>query len=1019
MRQLTLDEMIDRYEAALAQSPWSSVDLRLYVPSSASSEYWQTLVELLRIRMEHAFQDDPTQGVEQCIREFPGLLQRTELLGDLAYEEFRLRQSAGQSVSPREYRERWDIDTSNWKQTSESSASTSEPNADQPSGPSSTSKRNVTDIALAPGETFGPFRILCLLGRGALAKVYLAQQLDLSERAVVLKVCAQATLEPQKIALLQHPHIVQIFSVHEVGGYQVLCMPYAGATTLADLLVSHPIATEKTGEDDNLATRTSHQLVTTLSNRQREIQTLADNSPVAQGPHGVRLNHGLSWPKHWQSMRYEEIVCELMHQLSQGLAHAHSHGIIHSDLKPANVLIGDDGQARLVDFNVAQQDGHARRSLMGGTLPYMAPEHIRSLRDDHWEAGPASDLYSLGVIAHQLLCGKLPFATFTGPVAGALRQSLDDRVNLRYAHALSDRHASIDVRSIVEKLLQPQVEQRYHSAVQLAEDLQRHLDHQPLKHAPNRSLKQRVLKWAVRHPRLSSASSVITCSAVALLVMATSIIYYQVQYRTEQARRIVQEFQAELPAAMVMATQYQEYGDLDAAAHDTTNNLLNLLQEPGRHTPRLAVDYLTPDEKALIATNLRQIDTTIRLKRNEDSPPSKAMLAVAEQAGRLANTLHRDALQESLIESAVSHDFHQMTLATRAYTEGNTSKAIELLGPLVERTPHYHAAWLLLGTCQERMGNTELADAAYLTSSAVMPTHWQAWFHRAQLLQGSAVLTKRIDQLEMAETHYTQVLRLRPGMSTALFNRALCRESLGKLDAALEDAQQLIEHSQQLVRAHFLAARLQKKLGHPEAAEAHSRLALNSPPASSGDYVYLGTAKLNSDRHAAAQSFRKAWELNPHDVEALQSLTYLSMELGENSEAQKWLDLWVKASPKHAAATASRAVYHARQGRVEQALADCQQALKLQPTPREQAQIASAYALLVDHCPAAEDKRSYTKQALSLLAKAIQSEWRLIAEVARDADMKSLQQDGRFQTLLKTAITFAQLPKLVETPTTE
>ncbi len=61
-------------------------------------------------------------------------------------------------------------------------------------------------------------------------------------------------------------------------------------------------------------------------------------------------------------MRYEDIVCELMLQLARGLAHAHHHGIVHSDLKPANVLIGDDGQARLVDFNVAQRDGDARRS---------------------------------------------------------------------------------------------------------------------------------------------------------------------------------------------------------------------------------------------------------------------------------------------------------------------------------------------------------------------------------------------------------------------------------------------------------------------------------------------------------------------------------------------------------------------------------------------------------------------------------------------------------------------------------
>ncbi len=118
MRQLSLDEMIDRYEAALSQSRWNAVDLRQYVPAASSPDYWPGLVELLRIRMEHAFAEDPAQGVEQCVREFPDLLQNSRLLADLAYEEFRLRQQAGQNVTAAEYEQRWDIDTSSWKRLS-------------------------------------------------------------------------------------------------------------------------------------------------------------------------------------------------------------------------------------------------------------------------------------------------------------------------------------------------------------------------------------------------------------------------------------------------------------------------------------------------------------------------------------------------------------------------------------------------------------------------------------------------------------------------------------------------------------------------------------------------------------------------------------------------------------------------------------------------------------------------------------------------------------------------------------
>ena len=1012
MRQLTLDEMIDRYEAALAKSRWNAVDLRQFVPSMANSEYWSALVELLRIRMEHAFAEDPTQGLEQCIREFPGLLQKNQLLSELAFEEFRLRQDAGQVVTVDEYKQRWDIDTSSWKMSVGANESES---SGRSSAWGSTGKRSVCDITLSAGEAFGPFRILCLLGRGALAKVYLAQQLDLSQRAVVLKVCAQATLEPQKIALLQHPHIVQIFSVHEVSGFQVLCMPYAGATTLADLLVSHQSSPANGSKLTTPHTRTSQQLVTTLSNRQREIQTLVDNSANAQPVSSAQLNHGLSWPQRWQSMRYEEIVCELMLQLAQGLAHAHHHGIVHSDLKPANVLIGDDGQARLVDFNVAQHHGDARRSLMGGTLPYMAPEHIRSLREDRWQAGPASDLYSLGVIAFQMLSGSLPFATPTSTSTDSLDKCLEDRQNSHFKCRLTAQHASTDVRAIVEKLLAPQLNQRYQSATKLAEDLQRHLQHLPLRFAPNRSLKQRITKWTTRHPRISSATTVITVSAVAMLLMATSLIYYRVQYRTAQARQMAAAFQAELPAAMVMAAHYKEYGDLEAPTRDATATLLSTLAEPGRETPRAAFDYLTISDKALLAANLRELDKTLRKSGSAGQPPVQ-LISLATTAHSLADRLHKDDKLDALIESAVNVDFRDMTQATQAYVAGDTARAIELLTGLVERSPHQHAAWLLLGTCHQRAGASELADAAYATSQALMPNHWQGWYHRALLLQNSAIHSQRADQLATAEAHYTRALRLRPDLASATFNRALCRESLGKLDEALGDADQLIEQSKELIRAHFLAARILRKQGDTKRAEEHTRAALASEPASNRDYVYLGSAQLTIDRAAAAENFRRAWELNPHDAETLQSLAYLTMELKSDDSAAQWLDQWIAAAPLQAAPLASRAVFYARQGKLAQADADCQAALRLRPKPREQAQIASAFVLMSDKSESTDDKKAYTSQALKLLVKAVQSEWRLVSEVAQDADMKSLHSDSRFQSLIKTAIAFGKLPQLLETP---
>ena len=100
--------------------------------------------------------------------------------------------------------------------------------------------------------------------------------------------------------------------------------------------------------------------------------------------------------------------------MADGLAHAHERGILHRDLKPANILLGDDGEPLLLDFNLAADTklrGPASAALIGGTLPYMAPEHLQALRGEDRTLDARSDLYSLGVILFELLTGNHPFET--------------------------------------------------------------------------------------------------------------------------------------------------------------------------------------------------------------------------------------------------------------------------------------------------------------------------------------------------------------------------------------------------------------------------------------------------------------------------------------------------------------------------------------------------------------------------------------------------------------------------------
>src|SRR4029079_17314617 len=112
--------------------------------------------------------------------------------------------------------------------------------------------------------------------------------------------------------------------------------------------------------------------------------------------------------KRLEGLSYVESVVWLGGCLADGLAHAHERGVLHRDLKPANVLLTDEGQPMLLDFNLAEdaRAGGPGAAAVGGTLGYMAPEHLEAYRGSPRAVDARSDLYSLGVILFELLTGR-------------------------------------------------------------------------------------------------------------------------------------------------------------------------------------------------------------------------------------------------------------------------------------------------------------------------------------------------------------------------------------------------------------------------------------------------------------------------------------------------------------------------------------------------------------------------------------------------------------------------------------
>ena len=216
--------------------------------------------------------------------------------------------------------------------------------------------------ALAAGDSFGRYQIVRQLGKGAMGAVYLAYDSQL-QRHVALKTpilggsphtVARFFREARAAAQIRSPYVCPIHDVGQIGGVYYLSMAYI------------------------------------------------DGRPLSRAVAERRLGDARA-------------IAALTQKIARGMQKAHEQGIVHRDLKPDNIMIDGDGEPVVMDFGLARRvDDDVRLTTPGsilGTAAYMSPEQV----DGDLEAlGPATDVYSLGVVFYELLPGRLPFqGTFT------------------------------------------------------------------------------------------------------------------------------------------------------------------------------------------------------------------------------------------------------------------------------------------------------------------------------------------------------------------------------------------------------------------------------------------------------------------------------------------------------------------------------------------------------------------------------------------------------------------------------
>jgi eukaryotic-like serine/threonine-protein kinase len=607
--------------------------------------------------------------------------------------------------------------------------------------------RDRTTVEYAAGAShpaqIGPYRILTLIGEGAMGIVYEAEQ-ERPHRRVALKIIRPGIATPSMLrrfeheydflGRLQHPGIAQIYEAG-VAESAYGPQPYFAMELVRGRRLDEYLRVRELGVRDRL---------------------------------------------------------ELVADIADAVQHAHHRGVIHRDLKPGNILVTETGEPKVLDFGLAraaraelQSTVHTMAGEVVGTMSYMSPEQVSG---DIADLDTRSDVYALGVILYEVLAGRLPFDIGRKSLPEAVRVIREEEPTRLGSIT---RGLAADVETIVAKALEKDKLRRYGSAADMAEDIRHFLRDEPIVARPASAAYQ-VRKFARRHKGLVSAAIVVFIALVSGVVVSS----WQA-YRASRAEQLAQaranEAQAEKAKAeavtkfltemlsSVNPSQAQGREVTVRAALDAAAAKIDGGEMKGQPEVEVAVRHAigtTYDALGLLDAGQRQLRAALDVQSKAGGNP----LLLAETHSRLANALyHAQKWPEMIAEAREALRLRREVLGSR---HPLVASSMDDLG----------AALLSIGNDTE--AEPLLREALAIRRDVLPADHPEL----AMSLNNVAFTVKAKGNLAEAETMFREALEIdrrrlgneHPEVATKLVNVALVSQDQRKWQEAEAAAREAV-----------------------------------------------------------------------------------------------------------------------------------------------------------------------------------------------------------------------------------